>query len=451
MPDFSELAANFERLLRPINHGTTSTTKYREFERYLGESLGIPVRDIYTTTVDKPGNFDVRMTQSVRARDARLRVALLPHPHDLADVRRLAARIARDRDPGSGVLLVCDEPTGWTPRWAVEPENSGFLSANTSGWVGFDYRYTEEFELYTYSRPPAEPLTEGQTELFTTPSAGEPAVSRDLERQILSARPQVTEWLYQQEPLQFARLIESDLAARDVIAIAHRRSVVERFRNLLNDPEFFKDAAEPFGGRPEKVWQDLLEENPWILGVSLAGQLLTNLSRDKLEQVVAGFSIAGPGKRADAVMRTNGRIRAMVIAEIKHHETALVGREYRPGSWAPSPELSGAVVQVQQTINLAARKIDGRFAETDDSDAETGEHTYFVRPRSFLILGHLDQLRGTGGVHRTKYESFELYRRNLYEPEILTFDELLARAEWHVEAPGDSADTVSDSADTAST
>ncbi len=31
------------------------------------------------------------------------------------------------------------------------------------------------------------------------------------------------------------------------------------------------------------------------------------------------------------------------------------------------------------------------------------------------------------------HRSFELYRRNLYEPEVITFDELLARAEWHVE------------------
>jgi hypothetical protein len=52
--------------------------------------------------------------------------------------------------------------------------------------------------------------------------------------------------------------------------------------------------------------------------------------------------------------------------------------------------------------------------------------------RDGLILGHLDQLRGTAGVHRAKHQSFELYRRNLYEPEIITFDELLARAEWHV-------------------
>jgi hypothetical protein len=32
-----------------------------------------------------------------------------------------------------------------------------------------------------------------------------------------------------------------------------------------------------------------------------------------------------------------------------------------------------------------------------------------------------------------KFRSFELFRRNLHEPEIVTYDELLARAEWHVE------------------
>jgi hypothetical protein len=84
-------------------------------------------------------------------------------------------------------------------------------------------------------------------------------------------------------------------------------------------------------------------------------------------------------------------------------------------------------------MHLAARQIGDRLAETDETGADTGEATYLIRPRSFLILGHLDQLRGPqGGVHRAKHRSFELYRRNLYEPEVITFDELLARAEWHV-------------------
>jgi hypothetical protein len=235
------------------------------------------------------------------------------------------------------------------------------------------------------------------------------------------------------------------MLARDVVAIAHRQAVVERFRRLLEEPRFFSEAAQEFGGK-EAVWQNLLEENQWILGVSLAGQVLTNWNEEKLEQVVAGFSISGPGKRTDALMQTSGKIKALVFVEIKHHQTDLLDKkeykkEYRPGAWAPSSELSGGVTQIQQTVRLAVRQIGERLPETDESGAETGEHTYLIRPRSFLILGNLEQLRGPGGVHRAKYESFELYRRNLYEPEIITFDELLARAEWHVEVLDEESST----------
>jgi hypothetical protein len=33
-----------------------------------------------------------------------------------------------------------------------------------------------------------------------------------------------------------------------------------------------------------------------------------------------------------------------------------------------------------------------------------------------------------------------LFRRNLHEPEVITFDELVARAEWHVEAATSAAE-----------
>jgi hypothetical protein len=125
----------------------------------------------------------------------------------------------------------------------------------------------------------------------------------------------------------------------------------------------------------------------------------------------------------------------MVFAEIKHHQTALLcGSEYRSGCWAPSAELVGGVTQIQQTVHKAQKQIEGRLSDLNEDGSETGEHTYLVRPRSFLIVGNLLQLRGATGVHQAKYQSFELYRRNLYEPEVLTFDELLARAEWHLES-----------------
>jgi hypothetical protein len=248
----------------------------------------------------------------------------------------------------------------------------------------------------------------------------------------LFSDPTAVRSLYDRDPAKFREAIANDASAKDLIAIAHRKAVVERFRELLGDADAFDAAAAEVGGRPEKVWQEFIEANPWILGITLAGQLLTSWSDERLEQVVAGFSVAGEGRRVDALLRTNGAIRSLVFAEIKHHRTHLLGQEYRREAWAISSDVSGGVAQVQQTIHRARHEIRDRLYELDEDGAETGEVTFLVRPRSYLIVGDLHQLRGDAGVHPGRHRSFELHRRNLYEPEIITFDELLARAEWHV-------------------
>jgi hypothetical protein len=247
------------------------------------------------------------------------------------------------------------------------------------------------------------------------------------------ADPAAVERLYRRAPERFRRAIAEDASASDLVAIAHRKAVIERFRELLSDPSAFSAAQAEVNGGPEQVWQSFLEDNPWILGITLAGQLLTSWNAERLEQVVAGFSISGTGKRTDALLRTNGAIRSLVFAEIKHHEAPLLGKEYRSGAWAASAELAGGVSQLQQTVYRARQEIGERLRSLGEDGAETGEVTFLVRPRSYLIIGDLAQLQGAGGgVNPDRHRSFELHRRNLYEPEIITFDELLARAEWHV-------------------
>jgi hypothetical protein len=252
----------------------------------------------------------------------------------------------------------------------------------------------------------------------------------------LFASPTSLVSVYRKDPERFRQLITDDVSARDLIAVSHRRQQLEKFRRLLSDGDFFDEEAARYSG-PEAVWQSFFEFNPWILDISLTGQLLTSWNTEKLEQVVVGSSISGAGKRTDSLLRTAGRIRSMVFAEFKTHRTKLLAEPfYRSGCWAPSRHMAGGVAQVQGTVNLTVRDISDRIAELAPDGTEVpGEFTYLIRPRSFLVIGMLSEFVGERGGHdMARFRSFELYRRNLVEPEVITFDELLARAEWLVEA-----------------
>lgn len=248
------------------------------------------------------------------------------------------------------------------------------------------------------------------------------------------ADPTAMASVYASDPERFRALIESDANASDVIALQHRREVAATMRRWLDDDDAFAEANAAAGG-PEKAWQQLLEANPWVLGLGLGGQLLTSWEEGKLEQTVVGRSIKGVGKRSDALLRTAGIVRSLAFAEIKHHQTRLLGEEYRAGAWSPSKEVAGAVVQVQQTVHLASRELGDYIQDQADDGELLGAGTFILQPRSYVIVGSLDQLTGdSGGPIPDKVRSFELFRRNLHEPEVITFDELVARAEWHIEA-----------------
>ena len=104
-------------------------------------------------------------------------------------------------------------------------------------------------------------------------------------------------------------------------------------------------------------------------------------------------------------------------------------------SWAPSRQSVEAVAQVQRTVDAAVHDIGAHVDKVDARGNRTGQRSYLVQPRAFLVIGCLDQLGG--GMLNTendeKVRSFELFRRKTFSPEILTFDELYARAGHIVE------------------
>jgi hypothetical protein len=204
---------------------------------------------------------------------------------------------------------------------------------------------------------------------------------------------------------------------QDIYAVAAKRAALAEFKSKLDED-----------GLSESEWQDFFERNPWIFGHGLNYVFLDKVS-DKLEARTTGSTFDRPGKRADGLMLTRAEVSQYVLVEIKKNSTELLQpTTYRAGCWSVSDEVSSAVTQIQKTAFEFARD---RFRDDvkDDEGNSTGGFVYSIQPRSFLVVGNLSELRGNDD----KVTCFELYRRNIRSPEILTFDELFYRASYIVE------------------
>jgi hypothetical protein len=209
--------------------------------------------------------------------------------------------------------------------------------------------------------------------------------------------------------------------------LARRQEKVAEFQTMLDE-----DPSEP-------ACQAWLEEEPWVLGFGVAPQFLHRVG-DKLEQVVSGFDIQSAGARPDALLRSAAQLSSLVFVEIKRPGAALIKpAEYRSDSWVPGKDVVGGVAQLHSAVDAAKRTMGERHHLRDADGYESGIVAELCRPRAVLVVGQLGSLLSEDGQpHRGRFRSFESYRRSLREPEIITFDELLARANAAISLAGDS-------------
>lgn len=78
------------------------------------------------------------------------------------------------------------------------------------------------------------------------------AVSDDAARSLARSNPEL-----------IAEIARNEITKKDVIAVAYRKNVLERFRKMLDDDTFFGSEKTRLSKlRDEDVWQALFEENP---------------------------------------------------------------------------------------------------------------------------------------------------------------------------------------------
>lgn len=232
-------------------------------------------------------------------------------------------------------------------------------------------------------------------------------------------------------------IVMHEITADDIQTLAYRKKQLETFRQLLEDVDFFEKIKKGFGKKigDEYVWQDFFEKNTWIFGYGLNYVFNSPLEDKKLEQVVTGFDFNNAGKRIDALLKTRGLINSFCFGEIKTHKKDLlkqVNDPYRGECWAISDELAGAIAQAQKTVQKSIKELSTKVEIKDKVGNLTGEQIFIYQPKSFVVIGHLEEFKNEQGVNEDKFSSFELFRQNQTNPEILTFDELYERAKFIV-------------------
>lgn len=238
----------------------------------------------------------------------------------------------------------------------------------------------------------------------TDPDQGVAVVSRE-------AADQIEELLDTEGPGVFETI------ARLRPGLARWAALVEEHRQRAADlAEFEERMAEDPPTWNERNWQAFFQRAAWIFGHGLDYTFLVD---EEAEADYGGRDFGGGGgERGDFLARTAGQFRFAVLVELKLPGTALISgsRPYRNGAWRIGPEVAGGVAQLQancERIRLAAdERANVRFL--DERDMAVAD------PQAILVVGHTGQL--ADDAQRT---SFHRFRRNLWNPTVLTYDELL--------------------------
>jgi len=175
----------------------------------------------------------------------------------------------------------------------------------------------------------------------------------------------------------------------------------------------------------ELEWKRYFEHNDWIFGHNLDYQFLVE---QEPEAYVGGRRLDGGGSQlADHVRSTPGDWNFAVLVEIKKPDTPLLRGHYREGAHRIHPDLSDGVAQAQANCQALVRM--SRTAEGAEDFAARSMSV--ADPQGILLIGTTSQL-----TDKAQKETFHRFRRNLWNPTVLTFDELLARAKFQLTRMG---------------
>lgn len=218
-------------------------------------------------------------------------------------------------------------------------------------------------------------------------------------------------------------------AQRDAVLREIQQSLTDdEVNTLLGRKQGLEEFETQIGGNwSETQWQDFFDREQWVFGYGLDYRIMRQFSR---EAVVGAGGIDNQNKPVTDFLMTFTEY--TVLVEIKRPGTAIFrqAKGGRAGTWEFTTDFTSAVSQI-----LEQKAEWSSFAETGEHyDKITGRRlTARTRnARCILVIGSRAEFEGAVSEREAnlKRDTFELFRRECRSIDIITFDELLERAQF---------------------
>ena len=215
----------------------------------------------------------------------------------------------------------------------------------------------------------------------------------------------------------FLNKIRENLSKEDIEILLGRKEALEIFEaQLICD------------GWKESNWQDFFEIQNWIFGYGIDYRIMRQFDR---ELNVSGVGTDNKEKViVDFLMTFND---FTVTVEIKRPTTPIFEKKKnRSGSWSFSQDFIDAFSQVLE------QKTEWHIlAQNNNLYNKEGNEKLLKRTRdakTILVIGNKAEFLSIGNLREKeiKQDTFELFRQGSKNVDIITFDELLERAEFIV-------------------
>lgn len=221
------------------------------------------------------------------------------------------------------------------------------------------------------------------------------------------------------------------ITSSDIVNVGYRKKQLDIFDKLLNQEGYLQTYISDnklTDTRPEKVWHHFFSANDWIFGYGLDYRFLGILQK---EAHVSSADVAG--RDSDITDFLLGCNDFTVLVELKRPDTPLFGNDKnRSNAWMLSDDLISGVSQIlEQKAGWQVFAETNRSNNFDDAGRPINQRT--ADPKSILVVGSSKQFAGEDKEFQIKAKTFELFRRDSRNVEIVTYDELYRRANFIVE------------------